>query len=180
MQKYYCMVKYGTEYPEKEVRRIYRYVHYRNQQNERNYKQAIEKGYSGEEFLDKVVPEDIFQKYDYLFEKDISDCANVNTNLMDDNWGESVSMEHDFSIEEILDMPTEGEVQMNLTNMDSVGQDKLYKVVSTPSGVESKTGDFKEPDYIDADNESHGGKIPCGLFCVTGQDSGFIDIEDLY
>jgi hypothetical protein len=180
MQKYYCMVKYGTEYPEKEVRRIYRYVHYRNQQNERNYKQAIEKGYSGEEFLDKVVPEDIFQKYDYLFEKDISDCANVNTNLMDDNWGNPVPMEHDYTIEEILDMPTEGEVQMNLTNMDSVGQDKLYKVVSTPSGVESKTGDFKEPDYIDADNESHGGKIPCGLFCVTGQDSGFIDIEDLY
>ena len=27
-----------------------------------------------------------------------------------DNWGEPVSMEHDFSIEEILDMPTEGEV----------------------------------------------------------------------
>ncbi len=99
---------------------------------------------------------------------------------MDDNWGNPVPMEHDYTIEEILDMPTEGEVQMNLTNMDSVGQDKLYKVVSTPSGVESKTGDFKEPDYIDADNESHGGKIPCGLFCVTGQDSGFIDIEDLY
>lgn len=32
----------------------------------------------------------------------------------DDNWGEPVSMEHDFSIEEILDMPTEGEVQKNL------------------------------------------------------------------
>lgn len=62
MQKYYCMIKYGTEYPEKEVRRIYRYVHYRNQQNEKNYRQAIEKGYSGEEFLDKIVPEDIFYK----------------------------------------------------------------------------------------------------------------------
>lgn len=32
-------------------------------------------------------------------------------------------MEHDFSIEEILDMPTEGEVQMNLplANIDCVG-----------------------------------------------------------
>lgn len=69
MQKYYCMVKYGTEYPEKETKRIHKYVHYRNQQNEKKYEQAVDKGYSGEEFLDKVVPEDVFQKYNYLFEK---------------------------------------------------------------------------------------------------------------
>ena len=37
------------------------------------------------------------------------------------------------------------------------------KVVSTPTGVQSKTGDYKEPDYIDADNESHGGEIPFAL-----------------
>lgn len=112
MQKYYCMVKYGTEYSEKETKRIHRYVHYRNQQNEKKYKQAIEKGYSGDEFLNKIVPEDVFQKYDYLFEESSSDCRSVNTNSVDDNWGEPVSMENDFSIEEILDMPTEGEVQM--------------------------------------------------------------------
>ena len=35
-------------------------------------------------------------------------------NEVDDNWGDPVPMEHDFSIEEILDMPTESEVQMNL------------------------------------------------------------------
>lgn len=132
MQKYYCMVKYGTEYPEKEIRRIYRYVHYRNQQNEKNYKQAIEKGYSGEEFLDKIVPEDIFYKYKYLFVKDSSASGNVNAGSIvsdNDNWGEPVSMEHDFSIEEILDMPTEGEVQMNLplANTDRVGHNDLRK-----------------------------------------------------
>lgn len=66
MQKYYCMVKYGTEYPEEEIKRIHRYVHYKNQQNEKKYNQAKEKGYSGEEFLDKMVPEDVFLKYDYL------------------------------------------------------------------------------------------------------------------
>ena len=71
-----------------------------------------------------------------------------------------------------------------------------------------KTGDFKEPDYIDADiftpivkigepkvsadkeldpnnlgeadDESHGEKIRRGLFCVTGKDSDYIDIDDLY
>lgn len=30
----------------------------------------------------------------------------------DDNWGEPVPMEHYFSIKEILDMPTESEVQI--------------------------------------------------------------------
>ena len=102
-------------------------------------------------------------------------------------------MENDFSVEEMLDMPTEGEVQneptltntvckvqMNMANTDSVGQDDLCKVVSTPTGAQSQTGDYKEPDYIDTDNESHGGEIPCELFCVTGKDSDYIDIEDLY
>ena len=128
MQKYYCMIKYGTEYPEKEVRRIYRYVHYRNQQNEKNYRQAIEKGYSGEEFLDKIVPEDIFYKYEYLFVKDSSVFGNVNTGsiVSNDNWGEPVSMEHDFSIEEMLDMPVMGDIshnQDNATNNDTHGED---------------------------------------------------------
>lgn len=157
MQKYYCMVKYGTEYPEKETKRIHRYVHYRNQQNEKKYEQAVEKGYSGEEFLDKIVPEDVFQKYDYLFEKDISDCEYMNTGFADDNWGEPVSMEYDLFIEEILDMPTEGEVQNEptLTNIDCVGHNGLCK------------------------DESHG-ECNHELFCVTGKDLDCIDIDDLY
>ena len=77
-------------------------------------------------------------------------------NEVDDNWGKPVSMENDYFIEEILDMPIEGEVQMNLTNTDCVEQDELCK------------------------NESHGGKIPCGLFCVTGNNSDLVDIDDLY
>ena len=100
-------------------------------------------------------------------------------------------MEHDFTIEEILDMPTEGEVQMNLlctvckvqrdlANNTCVGQDGLCKVVSTPSGVQSKTGDYNEPDYIEADSESHGVEIPCELFCVNEKDLNYIDIDDLY
>lgn len=155
MQKYYCMVKYGTEYPEKETKHIHRYVHYRNQQNEKKYEQAIEKGYSGEEFLNKIVPEDVFQKYDYLFEKSNSACGSMNTGFVDDNWGEPVSMEHDFSIEEMLDMPTEGEVQMDLAYIDCVGHNDLCK------------------------NKSHG-ECNHGLFCVTEKDLDCIDIEDLY
>lgn len=65
-------------------------------------------------------------------------------------------------------MPTEGEVQMNLplenadckvqmnlTNMDCMGYDNLCKNESH-------------------DNNSH------GIFCVTGNDLDYIDIDDLY
>lgn len=121
MQKYYCMVKHSTEYTEKETKRIHRYVHYRNQQNEKKYKQAVEKGFSGEEFLDKIVPEDIFQKYDYLFENSSDNTKKTIDKSFDDNWGEPNAMENNFSIEEMLVMFTEGEVQMNLTNTDCVG-----------------------------------------------------------
>lgn len=174
MQKYYCMVKYGIEYSEKETKRIHKYVHYRNKQNEKKYEQAIEKGYSGEEFLNKIVPEDVFQKYNYLFEKSSSDCGKVNTDEAGDNWGKPVPIEHNFFIEEMLDMPTEGEVQMDLTNIDSVGHDELCKVVYTPSGVQSKTGDYKETDYIKTDNESHD-RNDHGLLRVIEKDSDYID-----
>lgn len=52
--------------------------------------------------------------------------------------------------------------------------------------MESQTGDCEEPNYIESNNftpkdsESHSRKIPCELFCVTGNDTDFIDIYDLY
>ena len=72
------------------------------------------------------------------------------------------------TIGEILDMPTEGEVlsepiltsaegkvQMNLTNIDCMGQDELCK------------------------NDTHGdGNYES--FCITGKESDYIDIDDLY
>lgn len=51
-------------------------------------------------------------------------------------------------------------------------------MVFTPSGVQSKTGDYNEPDYIEADKESHCNNDH-GIFCVTGKDSGFIDINSI-
>ena len=130
---------------------------------------------------------------------DLSVFPKEVRNAADDNQGEPVSMEHDFSIEEILDMPTDCEVQMNLplenadcevqinmANTDSVGKDELCKVVS-PKNSETpkqdievyKTGDYKEPDHIEADSESHDEKNH-GIFCVIENDSDCIDIEDLY
>ncbi len=124
---------------------------------------------------------------------DLSVFPDDVRNAVDDNWGEPVFMENDFFIGEILDMPTEGEVlsepiltsaegkvQMNLTNIDCVGHNNLCKVGSTPSGVQSKTGDYKETDYIEADSESQGRKTDRELFCVTGKDIDCIDVENLY
>ena len=112
--------------------------------------QAIEKALF-QQYYDKI-DEDIILLADNDDASDIERIFGSN-----DNWGEPVSMEHDFSIEEILDMPTEGEVQMNLplANIDCVGQNDLCK------------------------DESHG-ECNHGLFCVTEKDLDFIDIDDLY
>lgn len=78
-------------------------------------------------------------------------------NAADDNWGEPVSMENDFTIEEILDMPIMGEVSSKptLTNIERMGHNGLCKNESH-------------------DNSSH------GLFCVIGKDLDCIDIDDLF
>lgn len=110
--------------------------------------QAIEKALF-QQYYDKI-DEDIILLADNDDASDIEQIFGGN-----DNWGEPVSMEHDFSIEEILDMPTEGEVQMNLANIDCVGQDELCK------------------------NESHD-EYNHGLFCVTEKDLDLIDIDNLY
>lgn len=67
-----------------------------------------------------------------------------------------------------------------MANIDCVGQDEISKENCTPSGVQFETDNYKEADYIEADNESHGGKIPCELFGVAEKDSDYIDIDDLY
>ena len=142
---------------EKETKCIYRYVHYRNQQNLKKYEQEIEKGYSGESLINKIVPEDVFYKYDYLFENNSSDLCKTNDSVPDDNWGEPTSMERDFSIEEILNMPTEGEVQTEptMTNADCVEQNELCK-----------------NDTHCEDNH--------GLFVVSERDLDIIDLDELY
>ena len=64
-------------------------------------------------------------------------------------------MENDFSMKEILDMPTEGEIQMNLPNIDCVGQNELCK------------------------KKSHSAKLHGELFYITEKDLDLIDIESL-
>ena len=59
----------------------------------------------------------VFEQFDFL---------NVNTKDGNtDDWGEQI----DFSVEEILDMPTVCEVQMNLTKKGSVADSDLHSEV---------------------------------------------------
>lgn len=73
---------------------------------------------------------------------------------------------------------------MNLTNIDCVGQYELCKVefsnnFKTPKHDICKIGDYKEPDYIETDSESHG-NYDHGIFYVAGNDSDLFDMEELY
>lgn len=57
---------------------------------------------------------------------DLSVFPDEVRNEVDDNWGDPVSMEHDFSIEEMLDMPVMGDIshnQDNTVNNDTRGED---------------------------------------------------------
>lgn len=114
--------------------------------------QAIEKALF-QHYYD-IIDEDITLLADNDDISDIEALFGDTNNFTDDldNCGEPVPMEHDFSIEEILDMPTEGEVQMNLTNTDCVRQDELCKVESSNNFKTLKQDDYKEPDYIELNN----------------------------
>ncbi len=114
----------------------------------------------------EAIEKALFQHYDdrfdggflYLTEDDISEIEQIFGG--NDNWGEPVPMEHDFSVEEMLDMPIMG---------DENGEPKV------------SAGKEHQPNYsFQVDNKPHGGKFPQELFCVTGKDSDYIDIEDLY
>ena len=116
--------------------------------------QAIEKALF-QQYYDKI-DEDIILLADNDDVSDIEALFGESDNFTDnsDNWGEPVSMENDFSIEEMLDMSTEGEVLSEpiLTNIDCVGHNELCKNNHTPSGVQFETGDYKEPENIESNN----------------------------
>ncbi len=68
---------------------------------------------------------------------------------------------------------------MNLTNTDCMEQDDLCRVESRNNFVTPKQDTISsKTDGINI-NESHDNSSH-GIFCVTGKDSDYIDIEDLY
>ena len=107
---------YGDTYDEETIRKVRKYIANKNKtlQEEIDAKHAQEYMTDSdrrwvEKLESQIKDESIFEQFDFL--KD------------DDNWGEPI----DFSIEEIFDMPTEGEVlsEHTLTNIDCVGHNEL-------------------------------------------------------
>lgn len=151
--------KYIGNFSDADLVGTYKYIHNKNACNEKKLRETEEGTAVYDDIIGKIKNEDMFDDIscvvDYVnkkaekkgnMEKRKSNLVNA---VSDDNWGEPVPMEYDFSVEEILDMPVMGEVQMNLplenvnckvqmnlTNTDCVGQDDLRKA-----------GDYKEPDY---------------------------------
>ncbi len=160
--------RYINNFSDMELIETYKYIHGKNICNEKELKNIEEGTAAYDEILGKIKNEDLFDDIPCVVayvnrkaeqKRDMEKRKNNLVNaISDDNWGEPVSMENDFSIEEILDMPTEGEVQMNLplVNTDCVGHNDLCK------------------------NESHCAELHSELFCVTENDLDYIDIEDLY
>lgn len=161
--------KYVGNYSETMLIETYKYIHSRNICHEKEL-QSLDEGCSAYDYIiDKIKNEDVFDDIpcvvDYVnkeFEKkQQTEKRNCNfINDWTDEWGEPDPLEHNFSIEEILDMPTLSEVRMNLTNSVCEGQNDLRK---------------------EDDNEmSEGENSTDKNLCVAESDLDFIDIESLF
>lgn len=133
--------RYIGNFSDMELIETYKYIHGKNICNEKELRNIEEGTAFYDNILRKIKNEDLFDDIpcvvDYINRKvkqkrDMEKRKNNLVNaISDDNWGNPVSMENDFSIEEILDMPTECEVLSEpiLTNIDCVGQNNLCEVV---------------------------------------------------
>ena len=110
---------HADDYDEATIRKVYNYVSNKNKTLYEKYDDAIAKGYTGEDYLNQIKDEDIFEQFDFL--NDVSQNGNANETS---DWGEPDPM-IDFSVEEILDMPTVCKVQPDITKKGSVADSDL-------------------------------------------------------
>lgn len=112
--------RYIGNFSDMELIETYKYIHGKNICNEKELRNIEEGTTFYDNILSKIKCEDLFDDIpcvvDYV-NKMVEKKKNTEQKkhnfinvLQNDNWGVPVSMEHDFSVEEILDMPTECEV----------------------------------------------------------------------
>lgn len=116
--------KYIGNFSDTDLIETYKYIHSKNLCNEKKLKDIEEGTAFYDNILSKIKNEDLFDdipcvvNYVNKMTEKKRNMKKRKYNLVnaisDDNWGEPVPMEHDFTIEEILDMPTEDKAQMNL------------------------------------------------------------------
>ena len=116
--------RYIDNFSDMELIETYKYIHGKNICNEKELRNIEEGTAFYDNILNKIKCEDLFDDIpcvvDYVNRKvkqkrDMEKRKNNLVNaISDDNWDEPVSMENDFTVEEILDMPIIGEVQTDL------------------------------------------------------------------
>ena len=102
----------GQNYGDDLIREIYNYIHKCNKEIQKEIDSKNSQTYLTDSDLryikklkEKLRDEKVFDKYEFLFKKQMSPDP--------DDWGEPVSMDvedNDFSVEDILDMPTESDL----------------------------------------------------------------------
>ena len=165
----------NTDYDKETIKEVYKYITNKNKalQDEIDAKYAqtyltdSDKAYiEGLEAQKRDVS--VFEQFDFL--NDVSQNGNA------DDWGEPDPM-IDFSVEEILDMPTVCEVQMNPTKKGSVADSDLQSEGDKPT-MDSEKGSQKSSNpsnsvHLDA-NETVSVNLP------KRDDLEMIDIDSLF
>ena len=138
----------NTDYDKETIKEVYKYINNKNKalQDEIDAKYAqtyltdSDKAYiEGLEAQKRDVS--VFEQFDFL--NDVSNNCKA-----DDDWGEQI----DFSVEEILDMPTVCEVQMNPTKKGSVTDSNLQSEGDNPT-MDSQKGSQKSSNPSNDDLE---------------------------
>lgn len=160
----------GQNYSDNLIREIYNYIHKCNEEiqkdiddkNSQTYLTDSDKRYL-EKLEKKLRDEKIFDKYNFLFKKQES-CASDN-----DVWGEYDSMQKDFSIDEISDMPT---MSANPTKIITVRKPMEKKNVAIPE-------DAVIQRYADNLYKEYGSEYEKSLFIAELSEKfpGLVDYE---
>lgn len=127
---------HADDYDEATIKKVRNYIVNKNKTLYEKYDDAIAKGYTGEDFLNQIKDEEIFEQFDFL--NDVSQNGNADET---GDWGEPDPM-IDFSVEEILDMPTVCEVQPDITKKGSVANGVLCSEGDNPK-IDSEKGSQK-------------------------------------
>lgn len=136
----------NIDYSQEKIKEVYKYIVNKNKTLLEKAEEKKQNGYTGEYYLDQIRDVSIFEQFEFL---------NVNTqNGNVDEWGEQI----DFSVEEMLDMPTVCEVQMNPTKKVSVTDSDLHsegdnqKMDSQKNLQKSSNPSKDDLDFIDIDS----------------------------
>lgn len=100
---------YGNIYDKTTIREVHKYVTNKNKAIQKEIDSKYNQEYltdSDKRWITKLKKqlrdESVFEQFDFL---------TFSPNEADDNWGEPNSMEHDYTVEEILDMPIKTDIE---------------------------------------------------------------------